>query len=244
MTYRFLSLLFFCLFLPTLAAAEISLDDVVAALEAPFKQGADSGIKDFTADFYQESHLATIDRVQRGRGEVSFRFEAERVMFRWSYKEPEEQEIISDGKTMWVYQPENRQVIASDISTMGKSDNPVTFLSNLGDVSRNFNISWGAPKTDSEGHYVLQLQPKQESQLIHRLELTVSRKAVQDLVKNNHYGNFLPVLASRLTDPNGNRTDIAFHAIKVNSGLGAEKFVFQRPEGVELVRPADSYPGF
>ncbi|SHJ51602.1 outer membrane lipoprotein carrier protein [Malonomonas rubra DSM 5091] len=244
MKYKLFALLLCCLFLPAVAFAEITLEDVVAALEAPFKAGAQVRIHDFQADFLQQSHLASIDRVQRGRGDVSFKFATEKAMFRWNYSEPEEQQIISDGTSMWVYQPENRQVIESDISGVAQSDNPVTFLSHLGDVSRNFQIGWGAPKTDSNDNLILQLQPKKASQLIHSLRLTVSRKAVVDFVEHQRSGKYFPILATSLTDPNGNRTDIEFQSIKQNTGLVTEEFVFLRPQGVELVRPADSYPGF
>lgn len=256
---RFFILLIICL-LPSLAsAAAIGLPDVIKTLETPFKATATkdrgtatSGIYDFQADFFQESQIASIDRVQRGRGEVSFKFQRERfadaplAMFRWEYREPTLQEIVSDGRTMWVYQPDNRQVIESDITQVSRqqNDNPVTFLSGMGNLSRDFNIRWGVPNVDREGNYVLELQPRRISQLIQTLTIVVDRDAVRDYVDSNRTGEFFPILASTVNDPNGNRTTIEFHSIRVNRNISERFFHFNRPAGVEVVRPTEQYPGF
>lgn len=252
MPSRLILLLFFCL-LPNLCfAAEIGLNDVIKTLETPFKSTATrdhgtatSGIYDFKADFFQESQIASIDRVQRGRGEVSFKFqwvsraEVPLAMFRWEYREPVLQEIVSDGLTLWVYQPDNRQVIESDISQASRhqSDNPVTFLSGLGNLSRDFNIRWAVPNVDREGNYVLELQPRRISQLIHSLLIVVDRDAVLDYVDKNRTGDIFPILSTTVNDPNENRTTIEFYQIKINQNISERRFHFNRPAGVEVIRP-------
>lgn len=247
-----LFLLLLCSLLPSLATAtEISLDDVVDALETPFKARTAAGIDDFQAEFFQESHLASIDRIQRGQGQVSFKFLHRKsdgspvAMFRWEYREPTPQEIIADGNTLWAYQPENRQVIKSDISQLSQqSDNPVTFLSGLSNLSRDFEVRWGAPKSDRDGNYILELLPRRKSQLIHSLKMIVDRDAVSDYMENRQSGGFFPILATSVNDPNGNRTSIEFHSIRVNTKLTAESFRFVPPEGVEVLRPEDVTAGF
>src|SRR5512133_1371104 len=117
-------------------AAVVGLNEVVRALESPFKPGATNAVRDVRADFFQESHIASLDRTQRGRGEVTFKFDpgvsgrAPVAMFNWQYNEPSRQQIISDGQTMWVYLPDSNQVIESDISDIEKANatNPITFL--------------------------------------------------------------------------------------------------------------------
>lgn len=256
---RLIILLLFCL-LPTLAsAAAVGLSDVIETLETPFKATATkdrgtatSGIFDFQADFFQESQIASIDRVQRGRGEVSFKFQRQRrdeaplAMFRWEYREPAIQEIVSDGQTMWVYLPENRQVIESDISQVNRrqGENPVTFLSGLGNLSRDFYIRWATPNTDRQGNYILELQPRRSSQLIHKLQIVVDRDAVLEYVENNRTGNIFPILATTVDDPNGNRTIIEFQDTRVNRNISERFFHFNRPAGVEVVRPTEQQSGY
>lgn len=94
-------------------AVNISLNDVAEALQKPFKPGVvqargsdKSGIFDFQADFFQQSKIAAIDRIQRGSGYVSFRFDyrggsqVPLAMFRWEYQEPARQEVVSNAETM------------------------------------------------------------------------------------------------------------------------------------------------
>lgn len=246
MKNRLLLGLILTLFLPTLAiAANVGLKDVINALEVPF-QGAGAGqVHDVRADFFQESRIASLDRSQRGRGTVMFLFEpgdnrrAPVAMFNWQYQEPSEQEIVSDGRTMWVYLPESRQVIESDLTlaSRGGAVNPVTFLSGLGNLSRDFSIMYAIPNTDSKGNYILDLRPKQSSQLIRSLQIVVDRDAALEQV--NPQGRvYFPILSTIVTDPNDNQTIIEFSNVRVNRGLSRADFRFMQPPGVEVVKPA------
>lgn len=246
MKKRLLLGLILTLLLPALAgAANVGLRDVINALEVPF-QGAGAGqVHDVRADFFQESRIAALDRNQRGRGTVMFRFEpgdsrrAPVAMFNWQYQEPSEQEIVSDGRTMWVYLPESRQVIESDLTLVnrGGTVNPVTFLAGLGNLSRDFFISYAIPNTDSKGNYILDLRPKQSSQLIRNLQIVVDRDAAQEQV-NPTDRVYFPILSTIVTDPSDNQTIIEFSNIRVNRGLSRADFRFIQPPGVEVVKPA------
>ena len=235
---------------PLLAgAAGVELSDVIDALETPFKAETKSSeqIKDFSANFFQESHIASIDRTQHGQGVVQFKFTAASAQksplakFRWEYHKPTVQEIISDGQTMWVYLPENRQVIESDISQIDaqQGENPVTFLSGLGNLSQDFFINWGAPRVVESGDYLLQLEPRKASQFIQKIELTVSKKSVDNWLLKDKTGEIFPIISTLVTDPNGNLTAIEFRDVEVNRKLADDLFQFERPEGVELVDPAE-----
>jgi outer membrane lipoprotein carrier protein len=256
---KYLMVLLFLMFPVVCSAANISLNDVADALQNPFKtnvvqaRGHDnSGIFDFQGDFFQQSQIAAIERVQRGRGFVSFRFDYQGgrqvplAMFRWEYREPSQQEVVSNSKIMWVYLPENRQVILSDIQqvTQQRSDNPMTFLTGLGNLSRDFSVRWAIPDHDQDGNYVLELKPRRISSLIQSLQIVVDRRAVIDFVENNQVGNYFPILATTVVDPANNSTIIEFSNVRFNSGLSPLFFEFVRPAGVEVVRPTGSEMGF
>jgi outer membrane lipoprotein carrier protein len=228
-------------------AAEITLTDVITALETPFKgETAEAErISDFKAEFAQESHVASINRTQQGSGSVYFRFipasadEDAVAQFRWDYRKPDIQEIISDGSKMWVYLPGNKQVIESDISGLREQqgENPVTFLSGLGNISKDFQVKWGTEKNDRDGNFLLHLVPRHESQLIQQMEVIVSHEAVSEWLKLHKTGNKFPILATFVTDQQDNRTLIKFDQIKVNNRLKTDQFIFTKPDDVELVRP-------
>ena len=227
--------------------AAASLDDVVSALQAPFSRATPSKqrIHDFQAEFAQRSHIASINREQQGRGTVSFKFvpgadgQKTSALFRWSYTQPAVQEIISDGGMMWVYLPENRQVIESDISQVEQQgQNPVTFLSNLGNLSRDFTIVAGDPATNSEGNYRLTLVPHQPSAQFSGMDVVVSKAAVEQYQQGTS-GVIFPLLLTTVSDVQGNSTSIEFDQIKINSGLKAAFFDFVKPAGVEVMTPTE-----
>ena len=166
-----------------------SLGDVISALETPFQTETDEKLRiyDYSADFFQESKIASLDRLQRASGEVEVAFDYQRtntvprVKFHWQYEQPTTQEIVSDAKTLWVYLPENNQVIQSDIEMVNRSrqNDPMTFLTGLGKLSRDFSIHWAVPNYDVEGNHVLELTPKRVSSLINKLIIVVDRYAVE-----------------------------------------------------------------
>lgn len=250
-------LLFLILLLMPMAgsalAQSIGLTDAINTLEKPFRattSGA-AAINNFQADFFQQSRLASLDQEQRGHGTVEVRFlrqQGDRVpktQFRWQYEQPNNQEIVSDGNTLWVYLPDNNQVIQSDVSftNTNSADDPMTFLTGLGNLSRDFQISWAEPNQDNLGNYILQLQPLRGSALIRKLQITVDRKAIEDYLQGIT-GRRLPILASTVTDPNDNTTTIEFSNAQVNQAMLAGDFHFILPAGVEVVRPTGKQMGY
>jgi outer membrane lipoprotein carrier protein len=177
----------------TAPAWAASLGDVISALETPFQTKTDKKLRiyDYSADFFQESKIASLDRLQRASGEVEVAFDYQRtdtvprVKFRWQYEQPTTQEIVSDAKTLWVYLPENNQVIQSNIEMVNRSrqNDPMTFLTGLGNLSRDFSIHWAVPNFDVEGNHVLELTPKRISSLINRMIIVVDRYAVEAYLK-------------------------------------------------------------
>lgn len=212
------------LVLLALPARAAGLRDVINALENPF-QGQ---IRDYTADFFQESKIASLDRLQRARGQVKVRFDyssrpgkVPTVMFHWEYREPTRQELISDGKTLWVYLPENNQVILSDIEMISKArdNDPMTFLTGLGQLSRDFLISWAEPNRDIEGNYVLDLRPRRTTALINRMVIVVDRAVIEEATTAPATESDLRRPASRIEPPPGPPTREDFFG-KSSGGFG------------------------
>lgn len=261
--------LFLCLLLlPTVQVqaapqVEVGLNDVIRAVETPFRSDAvrerdtaASAVIDFQAEFFQESHIASLERMQRGRGEVWLKFDRRRgsdlvprAKFRWEYRQPTTQEIVSDGSTLWVYLPENNQVLRSDVEQALRQDaeNPMTFLTGLGNLSRDFLITWASPNRDVAGNYIIELRPRRPSPLMNRLLMVIDRDAVLRFDKDlrpelrQSSGAVFPVLSTTVFDPNGNSTLIEFRDQRVNTGLPDSLFEFVRPAGVEVVRPGEEF---
>lgn len=238
---------------PVSAGGDEELTSVLAALETPFRAATPAlqQIRDFKADFVQLSTVVAIDRVQRGEGKVWFKFPPQArtgstmPMFRWDYQVPNEQQVLSDGSTLWVYVPENRQVIVSEISQVEAEygDNPAAFFSGLGDLTQNFDIAWGTGRQDQAGHYLLLLTPKRPSQFFKQIEVTVDHQAVLAF-RQGTVSPVFPLVATQVTDPQDNLTRIIFVDVRWNLNPADSEFVFEVPEGVEQLSPASQIPGF
>lgn len=229
------------------AGVDEELTSVVAALETPFRASTPKAqqIRDFAADFVQLSTVVAIDRVQRGEGKVWFKFPPEAranstmPMFRWDYHLPNEQQILSDGTTLWVYLPENRQVIVSEVGQVEAEygDNPAAFFTGLGDLAQNFDIAWGDHRKDETGNYLLLLTPRSPSQFFTQIEVVVNQHAVL-VHQQGGQSQVFPLVATQVTDPQGNLTRITFVDVRWNLDPADREFTFEVPAGVEKILPA------
>lgn len=167
----------------------VGLNDVIATVEKSFKATGNGQppVADFTADFFQRTLLKKDGREMRGDGVISARLATANtpLMFRFQYYRPNEQEIVSDGKSLWIYHPENREVILSDVSFNFNRpgfnpdrDRAVNFLQGLGRISKDFQINFASGRNDSAGNYVLELTPRRSMLNTRRILLVVSRDSV------------------------------------------------------------------
>lgn len=190
-TALFIGLVFTFVCKPSFANQQVNvgLNDVIATVENSFKadRNGEVPIADFSADFFQRTLLSKDNREMRGEGQVMVKFAtaASPLMYRFQYNRPNQQEIVSDGNSLWIYHHENREVILSDVSFMYNRpgfnpdrDRAVTFLQGLGRISRDFQINFAAGMYDSAGNYVLELNPRHSMFNTRRILLVVNRLSV------------------------------------------------------------------
>lgn len=228
----------FLLFLtacPVLAADNAAaLKDVVAALEKGY-----ATLQDVQADFSQKTIIAGIKKEQRGSGEVLLkRPGSSTAMFRFNYTKPKQQ-IVSNGKQVWFYLPDNKQVMVSSVADMFKGGNAIalSYLTGMGHVSRDFTIAFAKEQRDKNGNYQLELVPKTPSPVLAKLSLTVSAEAVKSFLQQGTVKDLFPIISSIVFDAGGNETRIDYGRARVNKGIDNGKFSFKVPAGVEVVKP-------
>ncbi len=215
-------------------AAEASLQEVVTTLEQGY-----ASLQDLQAAFSQSTQLAGFPKPQKGAGELALRRPAKgAAQFRFDYSVPRQQ-IISNGRQVWFYQPENRQVVVSSLESMLKGGNSIAmaYLTGLGHVSRDFTVSFAKPSRDKQGNYLLELIPRKPTPLLRLLRLAIRDEAVTAYQTTGQAKEHFPVAASTVTDASGTETRISYSRIKTNSGLSAAKFTFKVPQGVEIIKP-------
>jgi outer membrane lipoprotein carrier protein len=233
--FRTVVVLFLIAIFPLSAlSAPAALKDVVSALEKGY-----AGLQDVQADFSQKTTIASLNREQKGVGEVFLKRPASSTaMFRFNYAKPKQQ-IISNGKQVWFYLSENKQVMVSPVADMFKGGNSIalSYLTGLGHVSRDFTVVFAKELQDKNGNYQLELIPKKASPVLVKLELTVASEAVEKFMADGDVKDIFPVLSSVVHDAVGNQTRIDYSRVRVNKGLDNGKFNFKIPEGVEIVKP-------
>ncbi len=214
-------------------SAEADLKDVVSTLEQGYK-----ALNDVQADFSQRTALASIKKEQRGSGTLVIKKPAgAAAMFRFNYTKPQ-QLIVSDGKSVWFYLPENRQVMVSEVANLFDKQNGITlnYLTGMDRLSRDFTASFAGNGRDGKGNYVLELIPKKKNRVLAKLHITVAEQAVEKFMQEGAARDPFPVVSSVVYDAFGNRTAIEFSRIRVNRGVSNSLFNFRVPSGVEVIR--------
>ena len=146
---------------------------------------------------------------------------------RWDYTVPN-QKLLSDGHTLWYYQPEEKQVLVSDVSRVLKEKTPLAFLAGEGNLSRDFDIlNLNESVSQKEDNYVVELVPKESLATLSKLMLTVDKKTYT-------------VLQADVFDGLGNVTRTRFIDIKTNVGLSNSFFHFSIPPGTEVIKMQES----
>lgn len=205
------------------------LNQVVRTLEQGY-----ASLSDLQAGFSQKSSIAALKREEKGGGELFIKKgSGSNAMFRFNYDKPKQQ-IVCNGKKVWYYLPENKQVMVMEASRL---DNvALNYLTGMGHVSRDFSIVFGAEPKDRKGNYLLELTPKKKSAAMSRLQLTISGQAVERYLSQGHPGTPFPIVSSVVYDQMGNATRIDFSGVKTNRGMDSDRFTFKVPAGVEVVQ--------
>ncbi|MBJ6750818.1 LolA family protein [Geomonas anaerohicana] len=209
------------------------LSQVVRTIE----QGYGS-LNDLQADFSQRSSIKAMKREEKGAGELLLKKGGgKESMFRFNYSKPKQQ-IVSNGKTVWYYIPDQKQVMVMDLAQLLEASNGIAmnYLSGLGQVSKDFSIAFAAEQKDKSGNYQLELTPHKKSPAMAKLLLTISGDAVESFVAKGHPGTPFPVLSSTVVDQTGNTTRMDFSNVKTNRGISSGKFSFKIPSGVQVIK--------
>jgi outer membrane lipoprotein carrier protein len=196
-------------------AAAQSLDDVVREIESVY-----SRMTDLRADFTQTAFNKSLNQTIPARGTVYLKKGGK---LRWEYTEPTPQEIVSDGKKLWVYTPTLNQANVAD-APQALAGPAGSFLAGLGRLRTEFQVRFLNPAQpkDAEGNWALDLTPKQPLPTLTRLILSVDPKSWE-------------IRKAIVHDQFENTVTMRFTKMAVNSGLPERTFTFVAPKGVVIV---------
>lgn len=177
-------------------------------------------IQDFSARFEQVSESVLLSGASLGgeepsRGHVVF---AKRGRMRWSYLEPEPSLVVSNGKTMWIYDEAANQVTRMPVAQEYLAGAALQFLLGEGEIVESFHIKALTCTSESAE---LQLLPKRPASYE---KLGLSADPGTGLVRE-----------TTIVDLFGNRTRIRFEAVQLDRGPPDSTFDFVLPDGVEVI---------
>jgi len=184
-------------------------------------------VSDIQADFVQETFLKAMNITETASGRVYFK---RPDMIRWHYRSPEEQLIVSDGRTLWLYQPQERQVMVGRSESCFGNRKGISLIMDFNELRKEFIFSWATPTTEeekknthNEGCYLVRLTPKNQRPDMVSLILHISRTTF-DVVKSITQGPF------------GDTIAMSFYNFRFNQGLKKDFFVLDMPEDVDIIR--------
>src|SRR3989449_985266 len=192
-----------------------TLDDIVRDVEASYAR-----MTDLRAEFTQSAFNKSLNQTIPARGTVYLKKGGK---LRWEYTEPTPQEIVSDGKKLWVYTPTLNQANVGD-APEAQAGPAGSFLAGLGRLRSEFNVRFLNPTQpkDTEGNWALDLAPKQPLPTMTRLILSIDPKSweIRKAVVHDQFENTVTMRFSKMV---------------VNSGLPERTFTFVAPKGVVIV---------
>jgi len=162
----FLIILIYFLFLGSVGQPFAEEKDLLQLIQKQYQS-----IRSFSGSFIQSSHRADTETgPKKAKGLVSYKRPGK---MRWLYEAPEEQLLVTNGQTMWLYDPllENVTVQELEIITEGTA---LSFLLGLGNLQADF-IHREISKNlliDKNG-LIIELEPKKSTANLAFIQLNV-----------------------------------------------------------------------
>lgn len=193
---------------------------VLTAASCSARAGAIDQLKNFVestktarADFSQTVTGKSGRKPQQSSGQMMF---ARPGKFRWVYDKPYPQLLVGDGRKLWVYDPDLRQV---SVRPLGKAlgSSPAALLAGENEIEKNFLLGEGGSR---DGLDWVEAKPKNPEAGFERLRIGLAGSELR---------------AMEIFDNFGQTTLLRFTAFERNPALPASLFQFAPPKGADVV---------
>lgn len=136
--------------------------------------------------------------------------------FRWDVQQPNAQLIVTNGKTLWLYDQDLRQVTVRPAAE-ALQGTPAALLMQGKALRDTFKIE---VISNSKGIAKLRLLPKAASNDFTQVDLWLKGGAPVRMIFRDQFGG---------------ATDISFSGVRTNQAVAEAKFAFSPPKGTEVV---------
>ncbi len=189
----------FALLLATLSlnsVAGVEVDEAVTGLADLLSQ-----VDDQKGRFEQVLVNADGETVQSSSGKFSIQ---QPGRFRWETLVPFAQLLVSDGKTLWLYDPDLEQVTVRNVASTD-ANSPMRLISGeLTHLGEDYNVTL---LTKEDGRQLFQLSPKLANDYFDKVTMSfvdgyLSEMLIHDLTGNVNRVHFSDVSRAQTLDPN------------------------------------------
>jgi len=135
--------------------------------------------------------------------------------FRWNYRTPYEQVIVSDGVRVWIHDVELQQVTVQK-QIAGLPSSPMALLEDSTTLHKSFDV---VPLDEQAGIYRLKLLSKNKESDFGEIIVGLDSKGLRFMQLHDQFEQV---------------TDIVFSDVSTNTQLAEEVFEFIPPEGVDV----------
>ena len=189
--------------------------DLVARLQASYDR-----LDTLRADFVQTLSSVALGEPQEERGVLYLRRPA---LMRWEYRRPEFKLAVVDGTRTWLYIPAENQVIVGTLEEVQRSGVAGLLLAGRVDLQSDFEVRPNAAEeAPPSGTAALTLIPRGPAKEFTRIDVTFSLET--DLpIRIAVHGSLGEVMEYR------------FSHVRTGMPLDRSLFLFEPPEGVEVV---------
>ena len=191
--------------------SDLSPDDIIKKIETRY------ALSGFTALFFQTSTIKAMEITDSASGKAFFKRPDK---MRWEYETPDHQTIITNGHTLWIYRPEDNQVMVGKAPSFFEDGKGFSFLSDMESVKKKFNIL--LEDKDEDDTHVLKLLPIEKTFDVSVIYLFVSINTFE-VVKIITYNSY------------EDETRIEFKDIQFKQKLDESLFNFNIPQGIEVL---------
>ena len=170
--------------------------------------------RDFSAKFDQHYTYLAMGKVEDSAGSVQVKKPG---AVRWDYQKPDQRTLFVQGKTLWIWRPEDQEAQVKRNFGGDQLSSAFTFLWGRGDLLKEFSPRVVAQPEGLPLGDALELTPVKPVAGVQKLLFVVGKDG--------------QVLASVVTNPQGDVNQIIFSEAKVDQGLPDSLFHFEPPKG-------------
>ena len=201
----------------TLAVLAVTLAMPLSALAS---EGAErltrilEPLETYEAAFQQQILDASGERLQEANGRMWL---SRPGKFRWEVDAPYQQEVISDGEEVTLYDPDLEQVTIQALDQRVTHTPALLLSGSAGDLTGSYSVS----RSQQGSAETFTLTPRDPDTLFEELKMTFRGERLVGLEMN---------------DSTGQRTAISFSDVQMNASIDDSRFAFDIPDGSDVIR--------